>query len=60
MLGGTAREDRRCPCTLDTQTIKHVLLHCPLLNEICDRYVNVQHGVMNDGFLIEMEKVLGI
>ena len=62
MLGGTARKDRRCPCNLNTQTIKHVQLHCPLLNEIHGRYgiVNVQHGVMNDDFLIVMEKVHGI
>ena len=49
-------------CNLDTQTIKHVLLHCPLLNDIRDKYgiVNVEDGVMNDGFLTEMESVFGI
>ena len=62
MLGGTARDERLCLCGLDTQTIKHVLLHCPLLNGIRERYgvVNVELGVMNDGFLTGMEKVLGI
>ena len=62
MNGSTARDERLCPCNSDTQTIKHVLLHCPLLNEPRDRYgiVNVKDGVMNDGFLTEMESVLGI
>ena len=62
MHGGTSREERLCPCNLDTQTIRHVLLVCPLLNELRDRYgiENVENGVMNDGFLIEMERVFGI
>ena len=62
MNGSTVRDEHLCPCNHDTQTIRHVLLHCPLLNEPRDRYgiENVENGVMNDGFLIEMESVLGI
>ena len=62
MFGGTAREDRLCLCNLETQTIKHVLLDCPLLNQLRNQYgiENVESGVMNDGFLTEMERVLGI
>ena len=61
-MTGAVRDDRLCSCNLDTQTIKHVLLHCPLLNDIRDKYgiVNVEDGVMNDGFLTEMESVFGI
>ena len=62
MNGSIARDERLCPCNSDTQTIRHVLLHCPLLNEPRDRYgiENVENGVMNDGFLTEMESVFGI
>ena len=55
------REQRLCKCH-SIQTIKHVLLHCPLLHEIREKYgvVDVVDGIMNDGFLIEMEHILEI
>ena len=62
MVGGMTRDERLCSCNLDTQTIKHVLLHCPLLNELRDQHgiQTVEEGVMNDCFLTEMERVYGI
>ena len=62
MYGGTAREQRVCSCNTDIQTVKHVVLHCPLLNDVRAKYdiTDVETGVMNDGFLVEMENVLGV
>ena len=56
------QEERLCSCNTDVQTVKHVLLDCPLLNQLRTQYgiENVENGVMNDGFLTEMERVLGI
>ena len=56
------REDRLCGCNTGIQTIEHVLLHCPLLVATREKYniVDVANGVMNEDFLIEMERVLGI
>ena len=44
------------------QSLKHVLLDCHLLNEIRMKYgvTDVEQGVMNDCFLVEMEHILGI
>ena len=56
------REDRICSCSTDIQTVQHVLLHCPLLNCIREKYgvVDVENGVNCDGFLLEMECILSI
>ena len=56
------REDRLCKCNNEVQTLKHILMSCPLLNEIRDKYgvVDVVNGVFNDGFLLEMECILDI
>ena len=62
MFGGMERDERLCLCNREIQTVKHVLLDCPLLNQLRTQYgiENVENGVMNDGFLTEMERVLGI
>ena len=56
------REDRLCSCNNDIQTIQHVLLHCPLLNRIREKYgiVDVVNGINSVDFLIEMECILNI
>ena len=61
-LPNSNREDRICTCSMGTQTIKHVLLHCPLLNSIRIKYgiVDIENGVNCDGFLLEMESILCI
>ena len=61
-LTGTARDERVCVCNTGIQTIVHVMLHCPMLNDIRQKYnvVNVAEGVMNESFLLEMERALGI
>ena len=40
----------------------HILLVCPLLQNVCEKYgiSDIENGVMNDAFLIEMECILGI
>ena len=62
MIPGSNREDRLCICATGIQTIKHVILECPLLAAIREKYgvVDVHGGVMNECFLLEMECVLGI
>ncbi len=62
MYGNVAREQRLCACNMDVQSLKHVLLDCQLLNEIRMKYgvTDVEKGVMNDCFLVEMEHILGI
>ena len=49
-------------CNTGVQTVSHVLLHCPLLDEIRERYdvTDVVEGVMKENFLLEMERVLGV
>ena len=61
-FSGMTREQRLCSCNRDIQTIGHVVLHCPLLADVRAIFgINdVETGVMNDGFLVEMEKVLGV
>ena len=61
-LTGTARDQRLCMCCTGIQTISHVLLHCPMLIEIREKYsvVDVVQGVMKENFLLEMERVFGI
>jgi hypothetical protein len=56
------REDRTCTCNMGVQSIKHVCIDCPLLQEIRDKYGidSIQKGVSNDDFLMEMECVLNI
>ena len=56
------RDERYCCCNTGLQTVKHVLLECPLLIELRERYnvVDVEHGVMNECFWIEMEKILDV
>ena len=56
------RDERLCVCNTGIQTISHVLLHCPMLDTIREKYnvVNVEDGTMQENFLIEMERILGI
>ena len=56
------REDRLCVCNMGVQTIKHVLVDCPLLQLTRAKHgvSNVDSGISNDDFLLEMECVLGI
>ena len=56
------REDRICSCNMGIQTVQHVLLYCPLLNCIREKYgiVDVANGINCDGFLLEMECALSI
>ena len=61
-LPNSNREDRVCSCNLGIQTIKHVILECPLLQTVRANYEidSVEKGVSNDDYLMEMECVLGI
>ena len=61
-LPSSAREDRICNCNSGIQTIKHVLLHCPLLVQIREKYDigDIENGIYCDSFLLEMECILGI
>ena len=56
------REERLCSCNDDIQTVKHVLLDCRLLAGLRERYkvTNIEDGMNNVCFLLEMEKVLAI
>ena len=56
------REDRVCVCNMGIQSLKHVLLECPLLQGIRDKYDihDVQKGVSCDDFLLEMECILNL
>ena len=56
------RDERYCSCNTGLQTIKHVLLECPLLVDLRERYniVDVENGVMNECYWLEMERVLGV
>ena len=55
------QEERLCACK-DIQTVKHVILECPLLHEIrrVHEITDLESGIMNDMFLLEMEQALGI
>ena len=61
-LPNSRREDHLCICNTGVQTVKHVFLHCPLLNDIQHKYgiVDIEHDIHNDKFLLEMECILGI
>ena len=61
-LPNSNREDRTYICNTGVQTIKHVLLHCPLLDDIRQKYgiVDVENGIANDRYLLEMECILNI
>ena len=61
-MTSTDRDERLCVCNAGIQTISHVLLHCPMLDTIREKYnvVNVEDGIMQENFLIEMERILGI
>ena len=61
-LAGTLRDERLCTCNAGIQTISHVLLQCPLLDDIREKHAvtNVAEGIMNENFLLEMEHALGI
>ena len=56
------REDRLCICNTGVQTIKHVLVDCPLLVASREKYdvVDIDNGIMNENYLLEMEGILGI
>ena len=56
------REDRVCKCEMGIQTVHHVILVCPLLQASRHKYgiVDIQSGVTNDDFLMEMECILNI
>ena len=49
-------------CNTELQTVRHVLLHCPLLKSIREKYnvVDVENGISNIHFLVEMERILKI
>ena len=61
-IPNSLREERLCCCGTGIQTLRHVLLECPLLQNVREKYgiSDVENGVMNDAFLIEMECILGI
>ena len=61
-FSGITREQRLCSCNTDIQTIDHVILHCPLLADVRARcgITDVETGVMDDKFLVEMEMLLGV
>ena len=56
------REERLCLCNNYLQTISHVMLYCPILTALREKYavVDVENGLMIDNYLLEMEKALGI
>ena len=56
------REERYCGCNTGIQTIEHVLLYCPLLVATREKHnvIDIETGVMNENFLIEMEHILGV
>ena len=56
------REERLCKCNSDIQTVAHVLLHCHLVNGIREKYgvVDIESGITNEDYLIEMEHTLDI
>ena len=56
-LPNSKREDRICACNSGVQTIKHVILHCPLLDRVREIYgiVDLENGIYCDNFLMEME-----
>ena len=56
------RKDRICLCGRNIQTIKHVILDCNLLIDLRLKYdiSDLQKGLTNIGFLMEMEMILGI
>ena len=61
-LLGIPREERLCVCNTGVQTVSHVFLHCPLLDDIGEKYnvVDIAEGIMKENFLLEMECALGI
>ena len=56
------REERLCQCGMGIQSIRHVLLQCPMLDTIREKYSieNIEEGVMKENFLLEMERILDI
>ena len=56
------RNERVCKCNNGIQSLRHVVLMCPLLRNIRDKYnvTDLQNGVMNEQFLMEMEIILEI
>ena len=54
------REDRVCKCNSGVQTLRHCLLHCPLLADVQQAYqvTDIENGVTKTGFLLEMERIL--
>ena len=56
------QEERLCKCNTAVQTLKHVIIDCPLLDRLRDEHSvgDIESGVMNDFFLLEMEKTLEI
>ena len=61
-LTSTNREEGLCSCNSGIQSINHVLLDCPLLVTIRAKYgiENVVDGIMQENFLLEMERTLGV
>ena len=61
-IPNSKREDRICMCNMDVQTVRHVILDCPLLQDSRLKYgvSDIQSGIMNDDFLVEMESLLNI
>ena len=62
MNSAIERNDRHCKCNTGLQTIKHVLLLCPMLHDIRHKYrINdIPSGIYSVDFLLEMERILEI
>ena len=56
------QEERLCKCNTYVQTLKHVIMDCPLLRGLREEHaiLDIESGVMNDLFLLEMEKTLEV
>ena len=61
-IPNSSREDRLCLCNTGIQTIKHVLVECPMLQTARVKYGvdSVERGISSDDYLMEMECILGI
>ena len=56
------RDERLCKCQTEIQNLKHVMLSCPLLNDIRTKYsvIDIHSGINNVDYILEMEKILEI
>ena len=58
----TPREESLCICNNDIQTLRHVILRCPLVGEVRVKYKieTTEEALLNPNFLMEMENKLKI